>query len=228
MFKNTLEIAFKKLLGKGRAFTTPKGFMSDFLDLIVSPFSELKTRFINLKYTHFPTKNLNKDDIINGEELFAIQDIAGKTLEERAADVENQWSGFIGCHTYQQIEILLRNKGFPIRIIENIPEEYNRYGARLIGNGFLVCGNSKNDPIIYRNGKHSFIIQVEEFMTKERFEALVETLVKSKPAQNVAFVVSRFLRKKEIHKVLTKQQMQKYKKNQYCDCRPLEFDKIYQ
>jgi len=59
--KNTIEIAFKKLLGKGRAFKTPAGFMSDFLDLLVSPFSDLKTRFLNLKFTHFPTVNVDEN-----------------------------------------------------------------------------------------------------------------------------------------------------------------------
>ena len=51
--KNTIEIAFKKLLGKGRAFRTPAGFMSDFLDLLVSPFSDLKTRFLGTKFLFY-------------------------------------------------------------------------------------------------------------------------------------------------------------------------------
>ena len=36
MKNDVLKIAFKKLLGNGRAFKTPKRFMSDFLDLLVA------------------------------------------------------------------------------------------------------------------------------------------------------------------------------------------------
>lgn len=217
--KNSIEIAFKKLLGNGRAFRTPKGLMSDFLDLIVSPFSELKTRFIGLKFTHFPTHEVDKNDIINGEELFNIQDTEGKTLEERAASVEAQWSIFAGSQTFKQIENILRKKGFDVRVIENIPQNYNLYGARLVGNGFVQTESGKSDPIIYRNGKHIFIVQADEFYEENDFLSMIETLVKNKPGHNGSYIIPRFLRKKEIHKRMTKSQMQTYKKKQYCDCR---------
>lgn len=217
--KNIIEIALKKLLGKGRAFRTPKGLMSDFLDLIVSPFSELKTRFIGLKFTHFPTVEVDENDIINGEELFNIQDIQGKTLEERAANVESQWSIFAGSQTFKQIENILRKKGYDVRVIENIPPNYNLYGARTVGNGFIQTESGKKDPIVITNKKHTFIVQSNEFYEENDFLSLIETLVKNKPGHNGSYIIPRFLRKKEIHNKLTKSQMQTYKKKQYCDCR---------
>lgn len=219
MFNDCLEVAFKKLLGKGRAFRTPKGLMSDFLDLLVSPFSELKTRFINLKYTHFPTKNLDKNDIMNGEELFSIQDVEGKTLEERAANVESQWSSFAGCQTFKQIENILRKKGFDVRVIENVPQTWNLYGARAIGNGYLLLKDGEKDPVKITNGKHTFVIQSNEFYEESEFLSLIETLVKNKPGHNSSYIIPRFLRKKEIHKKMTKSQMQKHKKRHFCDCK---------
>ena len=216
---NYIEIAFKKLLGKGRAFRTPSGFMSEFLNLLVSPFSDLKTRFINLKFTHFPTVNVDKNDILNGEELFDLKEIEGKTLEERAASVESQWSSFGGCQTFKQIETILQKKGYPIKIIENIPQNYNIYGARIIGNGFIITQEGKNDPIKISNGKHTFIIQSENFFNESDFLKIVEAVAKNKPAHNPAYYIPRYLRKKEIHGVMTKKEMQALMKKCYCDCR---------
>ena len=217
--KNTIEIAFKKLLGKGRAFRTPAGFMSDFLDLLVSPFSDLKTRFLNLKFTHFPTVNVDENDIINGEELFNVKEIEGKNLEERAANVESQWSSFAGCQTFKQIETILRKKGYPIKVIENIPQNYDLYGARTIGNGFIISQDGKDDPIKISNGKHTFVIQSDSFYDESDFLKLVEAVAKNKPAHNSAYFIPRYLRKKEIHGVMTKREMQALKKKCYCDCR---------
>ena len=122
---NIIETAFKKLLGNGRAFLTPRGFTSDFLDLLISPLSELKAKLINLKLTHFPTRHLDENNVLNGEELFAIEETEGLTLPERAANVEGQWSIFGGSQSYKQLELILQKKGLPIRIIENIPKKYN-------------------------------------------------------------------------------------------------------
>lgn len=217
--KNVIEIAFKKLLGKGRAFKTPTELMSDFFDLIVSPFAELKNRFISLKFTHFPTVNANESDIINGEELFNIKDTKEKNLEERAANVEVQWSNFAGCQTFKQIESVLQKKGYPVKIIENIPKNYNTYGKRIIGNGFIVNQNSTSDPITITNGKHTFIIQSASFFNEADFLNIVETVVKNKPGHNSAYYIPRFLHKKEIHGVMTKTQMQTLTKKCYCDVR---------
>lgn len=218
--KNVIEIALKKLLGKGRAFRTPTGFMSDFLDVVASPFSEIKKRLIDLKFTHFPTVNLYENDIINGEELFNIKEIEGKTLEERAANVESQWSSFAGCQTFKQIENILQKKGFPVHIIENIPKEYNTYGKRLIGNGFILTPDGKKiDPIQIKNEKHTFIIQSDSFYNESDFLNLTEAIVKNKPSHNTAYYIPRYLRKKEIHQVMTKSEMQALMKKCYCDVR---------
>ena len=215
----SVEIAFKKLLGKGRAFKTPLGFMSEFLDLLASPFAELKDYFLKLKYTHFPTINVDKNDIVNGEELFGIKEIEGMTLEERAANVESQWSSFAGCQTFKQIETILRKKGYPIKIIENIPQNYNTYGARLIGNGFIITQEGKDDPIKISNGKHTFIVQSESFYNEADFLKIVEAVAKNKPGHNSAYFIPRYLRKKEIHGKMTKNEMQALMKKCYCDCR---------
>lgn len=216
----TIETTFKKLLGKGRAFITPIGFTSDFLDLLVSPFVELKERIVNLKLTHFPTRLTIENNVINGEELFGIEETEGLTLSERAANVEGQWSIFGGSQNYKQLELILQKKGLPVRVIENIPKNYNLYGSRYIGNGLLKTDSGIKDPIIATNGKHSFIIQADDFvLSQDVLISMIETLVKNKPAQNGAYYIPRFLRKKEIHHVLTKKQMQTYLKSQYCDVR---------
>ena len=214
-----LETAFKKLLGNGRAFRTPVGFMSDFLDLLVSPLVDVKKRLLNIKFTHFPTVNVDENDIINGEELFGIKDTAGKSFEERAANVESQWSSFAGCQTFKQIENILQKKGYSVRVIENIPQNYNTYGGRLIGNGFIQTNNGKADPITIKNGKYSFIVQSDNYFDENEFQKIVEDIAKNKPAHNGAYFIPKYLRKKEIHHVLTKSQMQQIQKYKYCDCR---------
>ena len=215
----TLETAFKKLLGKGRAFRTPVGFMSDFLDLLVSPLVDVKERLLNIKFTHFPTVNVDENDIVNGEELFGIKDTTGKSLEERAANVESQWSSFAGCQTFKQIENILQKKGYNVRVIENIPPGYNTYGGRLIGNGFIQTNSGKSDPITIKNGKYSFIVQSDNYFDENEFQKIVEDIAKNKPAHNGAYFIPKYLRKKEIHHVLTKSQMQQIQKFKYCDCR---------
>ena len=214
----TLETAFKKLLGKGRAFRNPVGFMSDFLDLLVSPLVDVKERLLNIKFTHFPTVNVDENDIVNGEELFGIKDTAGKTLDERAANVESQWSSFAGCQTFKQIENILQKKGYNVRVIENIPPGYNTYGGRLIGNGFIQTNNGKSDPITIKNGKYSFIVQSDNYFDENEFQKIVEDIAKNKPAHNGAYFIPKYLRKKEIHHVLTKSQMQQIQKYKYCNC----------
>lgn len=193
----TLETAFKKLLGKGRAFRTPVGFMSDFLDLLVSPLVDVKERLLNIKFTHFPTVNVDENDIVNGEELFGIKDTAGKTLEERAANVESQWSSFAGCQTFKQIENILQKKGYNVRVIENIPPGYNTYGGRLIGNGFIQTNSGKSDPITIKNGKYSFIVQSDNYFDENEFQKIVEDIAKNKPAHNGAYFIPKYLRKKK-------------------------------
>ncbi len=212
-----IKIAFKKLLGKGRAFKTPVGFMSEFLDLLVSPFEDVKNRLLNLKFTHFPTVNVDENDIINGEELFRIRETEEKTLEERAANVESQWGNFAGCQTFKQIENILQKKGFAVRVIEN--PDYNLYGARLIGNGFIITQEGENDPIKISNGKQTFILQSDNFYDEAEFLKLVEAVAKNKPAHNSAYFIPRYLRKKEIHGKMTKNQMQALIKKCYCDVR---------
>lgn len=213
-----IELAFKKLLGKGRAWRTPTTKTSDFLSVLVSPLSDVFKYFKNLKLTHFPTTYLNESNIENGEELFGISEIEDKTLEERAANVEGQWTALAGSQTFKQLENILKKKGINIKVIENIPQTYNLYGARYIGNGFLQIKTEKTDPVAITNYKHTFIIQAVDFLSEEAIQTLINTIVKAKPLHNIAAYIPRFLRKKEIHGVMTKSQMQQYQKRQYCDC----------
>lgn len=215
----TIEITLKKLLGKGRAWLTPKGFTSDFLDVIASPFAEIKNRIINLKLTHFPTMFVDLNNIQNGEELFTLEVDSNMNLEERAANVEGQWSIFAGGQNYKQIELILQKKGLPVRVIEHIPQNYNLHGARTIGNGFIISQDGKDDPIKISNGKHTFVIQSDSFYDESDFLKLVEAVAKNKPAHNSAYFIPRYLRKKEIHGVMTKREMQALRKKCYCDCR---------
>lgn len=217
---NTLGQAFKKLLGNGLAWLGLKDFTSDVLDVFVSPLVEIKEYFKNLKYVHFPTKTLNADDIKNGEELFQITDIQNKTLNQRAAEVEGRWCALSGTQTFKQIENVLRQKGFSVKVIEEIPAGlYNKYGARYGGNGFLQTSKGLKEPIKIKNGKHSFIIQAENFMDNETVKSVIETTAIIKPGHNGFYFIPRFLRKKEIHGKMTKRQMQAIKKCQYCDVR---------
>lgn len=216
---NYIELAFKKLLGKGRAWRALTTKTADFLNVLVSPLSDVFIYFKNLKYTHFPTIYVNENNIVNSEELFEITETDDKTVEERAANVEGQWAALAGSQTFEQLENILNKKGISIKVIENIPQTYDLYGARYIGNGFLQLQTEKTDPVVITNYKHTFIIQAEDFLTEEAIQTLIETIAKAKPMHNVAAYIPRFLRKKEIHGVLTKAQMQTYKKSQYCDVR---------
>lgn len=174
----TIETAFKKLLGEGRAFRTPKGFMSDFLDLIISPFSELKDRFLYMKSTHFPTQHTNEDDILNGEELFGITETEGQTFDDRAMNVETQWGLLNGSLNWKPLQDALKKLSINVSIVENVPPrainigslsmygdfQYNetlestndvvRYGinaSRIIGNGIIQIEEKKYDPCKVQN-----------------------------------------------------------------------------
>lgn len=217
--KLNIELAFKKLLGKGRAWRAITIKTEEILDVFISPLSDVFKYFKNLKLTHFPTTYLNKNNIENDEELFGITEIEGKTLEERAANVEGQWTALSGSQTWQQLENILKRQGIEIKVIENIPKEYNMYGARYIGNGFLQIKTDKKDPVAITDYKNTFIIQATDFLSEESIKTLINTIVKAKPMHNIAAYIPRFLRKKEIHGVMTKTKMQQYQKRQYCDCR---------
>lgn len=216
MKNKNVEIAFKKLLGNGRAWRTPVGFTSELLEVLVSPFSELKERFINLKYTHFPTFFQDLNNIINDEELFGLKDVEKKSLSERAGDVEAQWTIFSGYQNYKQLEQILQRKGLSVKVIEDIPEN-QRYGKKAIGNGNIDIEGVVYDPVVITDDKNVFFVKATDFLTAEQLDSLIETVVKYRQGHLAIYYLPRFLRKKEIHNILTKSQMQTYRKNQYCD-----------
>lgn len=216
MKKKNVEISFKKLLGNGRAWKTPVGFTAELLEVLVSPLSELKERFVNLKYTHFPTFYEDINNIINDEELFGLKDTESKTTEERAGDVEAQWTIFSGYQNYKQLETILQRKGLPIRVIEDI-EVSERYGKKAIGNGQIDIEGVIYDPVVITDDENVFFVKATDFLSPGQLNSLIETVVKYRQAHLAIYYLPRFLRKREIHHVLTKNQMQTYKKNQYCD-----------
>jgi len=207
-------IAFKKLLGKGRAWLFPLGFTSEFLDVLASPLVELKNRLISLKYVHFPTYLTDENNISNGEELFGIKDSSSMTLDERAANVEAQWFMFSEIQNYKQIEQILQKKGLPVVVIEDLE---NYYGELAIGNGNIQVENQTYDPVVVTDNENVFFISANDFLTDEQVNTIIKTVVKNKQAHLVIYFLPRFLRKKEIHHVLKKNEMQTYKKKQYCN-----------
>ena len=213
---DSISLTFKKLLGKGRAWLHPSGFTSELLDVFASPLVELKDRFINLKYIHFPTFLTDENNIANDEELFGIKDIANKTLSERAANIESQWTALSGVQNYKQIEQILQKKNLPVVVIENVPQATDILYPQAIGNGFLNIGGLIQDPVVIVDERGVFFVKAEEFLTDEQLKTIIDTVVKYKQGHFAVYYLPRFLRKKEIHGVMTKNQMQTYKKKQYC------------
>ena len=168
-----ITVAFKKLLGNGRAWRTPSGFTSEFLEILASPIEDIKNRLSSLKYVHFPTFLIDKNNIENGEELFKIQSTKKQTLEERAANIEAQWSLLSGSLNWKPLQDALKKASLNVSISENLPvkpvyadsialyggyqynekikktDDYIRYGEnsnRKIGNGNLYIEGQKYDP----------------------------------------------------------------------------------
>lgn len=214
---DNLSTAFKKLLGKGRAWLCHAGLTSELIDVLASPLVDLKTRLINLKYIHFPTYYQDENNIANGEELFAIKDYSGKSLSERAANVEANWRIITGYGNYKQIEGILQRKGLPVTVMENIPLNSDYPTPQIIANGFLNIQGNISDPVTITNHKNVFFIKAGDFLTDEQETILVESVCKIKQAHLVIYFIKMFLRKKEIHHVLTKNQMQTILKKRYCN-----------
>jgi hypothetical protein len=207
--KKTIEIAFKKNLGKGRAWITPKGFTSDFYDLIVSPFAELFKYFKGLKKVHFSTVELDENNLINNEELFDITPRA--TLEERAEDIDLAWKMLSGNSAFQTLENYLQRAGFEVYIYENTDDvvpnlgkgfnyggvqyggevddkkvQYGGHLGKVIGNRFLNIAGKIKDPAQFINGKHAFYIQGFFDPSDKDWDRIIEIVLRLKPAHAVA------------------------------------------
>ena len=205
----TVEIAFKKNLGKGRAWLTPKGFTSDFYELLVNPFSELFSYFKGLKKVHFSTVELDENNIINNEDLFGIT--PRNTLEERAEDIDLAWKMLSGNSAFQTLENYLQRAGFDVYVYENTDEntpdlgqgfqygavqydgeiddkhaQYGGHAGRVIGNGFLNIAGKIKDPAQFLNGKHAFYIQGFFDPSDKQWDRIVEIVLRLKPAHAVA------------------------------------------
>lgn len=205
-----ISIAFKKLLGKGRAWICADGFTSELLDVLISPLVELKERFMSLQFSHFPTTFFDENNILNGEELFAITDINNLTLEERAARVEMQWS-LVGGQGLGYVQSVINAANLPIRVSENIPTQdlsidvaiqygnvqygediggypaqYGMNSYRVIGNGLLNNAGIKQDPVNFNNYKNSFFLKGLRPITSRQWDTLTSLILAVKPLQTVA------------------------------------------
>ena len=212
---NKISLAFKKMLGNGRAWMCIDKFTSDFIDVLTSPISEVAQGILNLKFVHFPTMTLNENDIQNDEELFGIA--ASGSLKERAATVETQWRLFAGGQNYKQVEQLLQKRGLPVYVVENINNNFDLRQIDYIGNGNLSQKDTKSDPVKINDGKSMFFLCPDRFLEDEEIDTLISTLLSCKPAETAAYYYPPYLRKKEIHEILTKTQMQQIPKKHYCN-----------
>ena len=212
---NKISLAFKKLLGNGRAWMCVDQFTSEFIDVITDAVAEVAKKISDLKLVHFPTKTLNENDIKNDEELFGVS--ASGTLQERAANVETQWRLFAGGQNYKQIEQLLQKRGLPVNVVENINADFDLRDIDYIGNGELAQKDGKSDPVTINDGREMFYLCAERFLEDEEIDTLINTLLSCKPAQTAAYYYPPYLRKKEIHEVLTKSQMEQIYKKHYCN-----------
>lgn len=211
MKNKNFTIAFIKLLGSGRAWKTPTELMFDFYELLISPLKNVYDYFLNLKYVHFPTVNLNINDIKNGEELFGIKPKNEDSINERAQNIELSWQKSSNSLNYKVIENYLNDSGFKVKIIENVnnnsPDlgqgffygntKYNaliedkkaQYGGhfcKVIGNGLLNINGKNKDPVIFKDGKNSFYIKGYKDLTISEWEKITDILLKIKPAHSVA------------------------------------------
>ena len=187
---NKITNSFKKLLGNGRAWLLIDDFTSEFMEVLISPLKEVSDKISKLKYVHFPTLNLDENNIKNSEELFNIDgaDIQNKTLDKRAEIVESQWRLFSGSHTFEQLENMLKSKGFNVKIIENIPNILDAE-CSVFGNSLLHIENGNYDPAKYRNGKHTFFVEIKDF---NNIEILLDNIVKIKSAHKVFILLYKF------------------------------------
>jgi hypothetical protein len=204
-----ITVAFKKLLGNGRAWRTPSGFTSEFLDILVSPIEEIKERLSVIKNAHFVSVLTDEDNIVNNEELFDIT--PRNTLAERAEDIDLAWQMLSGNSNYKTLEDYLQRAGFELYIIENvdgttpnlgqgfnyngvqydgeIDDKHAQYGGhtgRVIGNGFLNIEGKIKDPAQFVNGKHAFYIEGFFDPSDNEWNRIIEIVLKLKPAHVVA------------------------------------------
>lgn len=207
--------AFKKLFGDGFLFWAIAQKTNAFFDILISPFEDIFNYFKGLKSVHFPFNVLDENNIINSERMFNLE--AAEELSKRGEAASAQWSLLSGSQTFLQLQNILRRLGFFIQVEEG--SDCDLYGARTIGNGALKTQNGEVDPIEVKTGKQVFIVRALEFFNEKNIKGLIEAIVKNKPLHNGAYFIPRFLRKKEIHGVMTKNQMQRIKKRFYCDVR---------
>lgn len=204
-----ITVAFKKLLGNGRAWRTPSGFTSEFLDILVSPIEEIKERLSVIKNAHFVSVLTDEDNIVNNEELFDIT--PRNTLAERAEDIDLAWQMLSGNSNYKTLEDYLQRAGFELYIIENvdgttpnlgrgfnyngvqydgeIDDKHAQYGGhtgRVIGNGFLNIAGKVKDPAQFVNGKHAFYIEGFFDPSDAEWDRIIEIVLRLKPAHVVA------------------------------------------
>jgi hypothetical protein len=171
---------------------------------------ELKERFEGLQFVHFPTTFLDMNNIVNGEELFDVQDVRNLTIQERANNIEMQWS-LVGGQGFGYIQSVINAANLPIRVIENLRAQdlsadvdvqygTNQYGQvlgtkavqygfnnyRIIGNGLLNDAGALNDPAEFNNYKNSFFLKGLQPISNRQWNILTSLILAVKPLQTIA------------------------------------------
>lgn len=204
-----IEKSFKKLLGNGRAWRAPHGFTADFYTIIANRISDVCLKVKNLKYTHFPTRFYDLQNVENDEELFNNYN-PDAADNERATLTERNWGMLCGSLHYKEIENALNTAGFRVRVLENyknsiVENDSFRYGnssfgetvggkrtqyggsvARVIGNGNLTLSDTVKDPATLKDGKNSFFVYGDFTPTESEWSTITRILLETKPAHSVA------------------------------------------
>lgn len=215
---------FKQLLGSGRAWRLTSPVIRTFSEAFVEVYEKLRIFGKRLAFTPFLTQNIyvpedeKEDDCENYEELFGIENIENKTLEERQQQAEAQW-GLSGGQGWKYLENVFNNAGLKCKVIENIPvkdlgkqgyltfgstvggkrvqyggtinEKSVQYGGwkyRLVANGDLNIEGINKDPVKVIDYSKAVLIEFLEPVTSGKYDNFVKLFLQIKPAEVIALV----------------------------------------
>ena len=146
-------------------------------------------------------------DCENYEELFGIENIENKTLEERQQQAEAQW-GLSGGQGWKYLENVFNNAGLKCKVIENIPVkdlgkqgyltfgstvsgkrvQYGGWKYRIVANGDLNIEGINKDPVKVIDYSKAVLIEFLEPITSGKYDNFVKLFLQIKPAEVIALV----------------------------------------